>query len=456
MAFNFRPKNVAEILKKKKKSSQPASLVYQYIMETYGDTIILDPTKDFNDIKVPRTIEKETDIATLKRKMSKKIDIKGLTIKFGNGSGAKGNSSAIETAMQENATLFCCEQVIEKKGMPTGDKIAEIYPDYDDSWHNTFKMSSSALKQWLKSERGYEYSRDKGFMPFLEKLVMGKMGVSTIDNWNPADIYLVKRNKRRSIENSLTAIGNLKLSPAEKLDMCNAQMRDLFKSRELIGVSLKKLGKRVSVEESNVSKITTKSDISIVRNSIKCNLDLQSNGVFETGELSFKINVDNKDINVQIRAFSGGERESTQMDMTAVGASAKLGKVSSANAIDPFIRKYNLKRRMGTHIPKVGQFTQTDIADYVKEQKKLAQLTIDGNKVDFGTQSWEETLLKATLLEVEDPKTASQLSAKLQCFQWITILNTIDKKNKLQDFLTILYHGAKKEYETAGPFLKIS
>ena len=37
----------------------------------------------------------------------------------------------------------------------------------------------------------------------------------------------------------------------------------------------------------------------------------------------------------------------------------------------------------------------------------------------------------------------------------LKIFRDIESQNKLQDFLTILYFGAKKEYATAGPFLKI-
>ena len=58
-------------------------------------------------------------------------------------------------------------------------------------------------------------------------------------------------------------------------------------------------------------------------------------------------------------------------------------------------------------------------------------------------------------LEKDNNRAASQLSSKLQCFQWIKIFRDIESQNKLQDFLTILYFGAKKEYATAGPFLKI-
>ena len=457
MAFNFRPKNTNEILKKKKKSSESAASVYEFVNKNYGETIVLDPTKDFNVIKIPRTVEKKDNIATIKRKMAAQFDIKNLNISFGNGSGAGGsNMNAADTAMQENATRFVCEQFIDGRGMPTGDLIAKIYPKYDDAWHTTFEMQASSLKKWLGSNRGYEYSRDKGIMPYLEGIAINKCGVSTKDSWNPADIYLVKIQQKARIMTELKTIGDFKLSPKQKLDMLNNYMRRLFIKRELIGISLKKLGKSASLEETNVTTLNTINDISIMRGSIKLNLDLARNDEFNTGELAFKINVGGKEVNVQVRAFSGGVRESTQMDMTGQGAAAKLGKVSSKEAIDPFLSTVGLKRRMGSQIPAVGKFSESNIKSYVLEQKKLSSLTIGGSTIDFGSDDWEDTMRRVVELEKENNRVASQLSAKLQCFQWLTILKTIDQRGKLEDFLSILYYGAKKQYETAGPFLKIS
>jgi hypothetical protein len=83
-------------------------------------------------------------------------------------------------------------------------------------------------------------------------------------------------------------------------------------------------------------------------------------------------------------------------------------------------------------------------------------LTIGGSTIDFGSDDWEDTMRRVVELEKENNRVASQLSAKLQCFQWLNILKTIDQRGKLEDFLSILYYGAKKQYETAGPFLKIS
>ena len=110
-------------------------------------------------------------------------------------------------------------------------------------------------------------------------------------------------------------------------------MRELFVKKQLVGISLKKLGRVARLEVTNVQKLEPVKDISIVDNSIRLDLDLNDADEFVTGEMAFSINVKGANVNVQIRAFSGGERESTQMDMTETGATAKLGKVSSIVAI---------------------------------------------------------------------------------------------------------------------------
>ena len=90
-------------------------------------------------------------------------------------------------------------------------------------------------------------------------------------------------------------------------------MKILFQERDLVGISLKKLGKSVAVEEINVKGIVFEK-ITMIKNSLRCNLDLKVNGEFETGELAFALKVGQNVVNVQVRAFSGGIRESTQMD----------------------------------------------------------------------------------------------------------------------------------------------
>ena len=91
----------------------------------------------------------------------------------------------------------------------------------------------------------------------------------------------------------------------------------------------------------------------------------------------------------------------------------------------------------------------------MNEFNAIKNYRIGNSAIDFGQNDWETTLRQAVVIEKENNRTASQLSSKLQCFQWVKIFKKIQDARKLKDFLTVLYFGAKKQYDTAGPFLKI-
>ena len=92
MAFNYRPNNESEIIGRKKPYSIQAAKVFSFIWKTYGERIILDPTKDFSDIKIPRAIEKRDNIKSVKDRLVKnKISLTDLKVVFGNGSGTGGS-----------------------------------------------------------------------------------------------------------------------------------------------------------------------------------------------------------------------------------------------------------------------------------------------------------------------------------------------------------------------------
>lgn len=456
--FDYRPKSEKEILQKKKKYSTEVAAVFSFMQKNYNEDVVLDRNSDFRVVKIPRSVEKKENIVNLKRKILSATNAKLLKISFGNGSGVGGSKgNAAETAKQENATRLFCESYVSFNKLPKHDEIAKVYSTYDDDWYETFCKQAKAIKLYLKGT-GFAFSRDDagGMMHLVEKIAITKCGVSTKDNWNPADIYATKKSKQSEIKKQIQHIGNMKLSPRAKLDALNEYMRECFVKHDLIGISLKKIkkGSNVRLEETNVIKKTPISNISFTGN-IKLDLDLKSNGEFNTGEMKFQLRVKGNVVDVQIRAFSGGERETTQMDMTEAGAAAKLGKVSSREAIDPYINQFGLKRRMASELPKVGKWTATDINKYVAEFKSIRSTKIGGKSINFGSNDWESTLRSAIEIEIENPRTASQLSTKLQCFHWIKIFSKF-RGQKLDDFISTLYYGAKKQYSTAGPFLKMS
>jgi hypothetical protein len=69
---------------------------------------------------------------------------------------------------------------------------------------DSYAKQAMALKKYIGREKGYEYSRDDGFMPWIEGVAKTKCGVSVKDRWDPADIYMVKERKRKEIEKKIT------------------------------------------------------------------------------------------------------------------------------------------------------------------------------------------------------------------------------------------------------------
>ena len=71
-------------------------------------------------------------------------------------------------------------------------------------------------------------------MPIVENIALQKCGVRAKDNWNPADIYIVKKTEEKQIVKELESIGGLETDKELKLDRLNEYMRELFVKRHLV------------------------------------------------------------------------------------------------------------------------------------------------------------------------------------------------------------------------------
>ena len=69
---------------------------------------------------------------------------------------------------------------------------------------------------------------------------------------------------------------------------------------------------------------------------------------------------------------------------------------------------------------------------------------------------WTTMLNKAIKIEQDIIRTASQLSSKLQSLYMLYNICELEKKKLVSEFLGTCYYGAKKQYDSAGVFLKIS
>ena len=397
-------------------------------------------------------------------------------------------TSAIETAKQENGSRVFFESVIEKKKTPPEKEMLKVYPGYDESWESTYEKQTAALQGFLKNQKGYVYSRDKGIMPFIEDIAKKECGVSVKDRWNPMDIVLVKKSMEKVVQGTIKELTNIPgMSKDQKLEILNAYMREALNDRVLVGVSLKAIKAQkltANVELANMAgKGNARTNIDYVPGSLKCDLTLgkKANYLFDTGELGFDLKTETGgSIHGQSRNFQYSKaRNVIQTDLTPKGkdAGAKLGKVSSV-ALDGFLQGVGLKRPPSasshTNIPKLsidydetrglGNWTQNNIDYWVNLYDSLRNSPINfgevavyqnGQKVAEGFDKVMEYAIKYETGQA-DRSSAGRFSSKLIALEWAKIWMEIAKKGKMREWATALYYGAKKEFSSKnGPFLKI-
>ena len=392
-------------------------------------------------------------------------------------------TSATETAKQENGSKVFFESVIEKNKVPSESEMKKVYDGYDESWEETYQKQSDALKKFLGSKKGYEYSRDKGIMPYIEGIAKKECGVSVKDRWNPMDIVMVKKNMKKVIEGTIKELTNIGgMSKDAKLTLLNAYMREALKDKVLVGVSLKAISAKKKVASAETANMggdkSARSKIDYDPGSLKCDLTLgkKANYLFDTGELGFDLKTESGGkIHGQARNFQYSQaRNVIQTDLTPKGkdAGAKLGKVSSI-ALDGFLKGIGLERPPSaskhSKIPPVGGWNDTNRKYWIDLYNKIKDKRVGGKPIDFGEiavykdrkiigATFEEIMSFAVLYETTeaDRSSGGRFSSKLIAMEWAKIWIEIDEKGKLKEWCTALYYGAKKEFSSKnGPFLKI-
>ena len=389
-------------------------------------------------------------------------------------------TSAIETAKQENGSRFYLENVIEKNREPSYTEMTKIYDGYNQSWRRTYRKQAEAVKNYIGSQKGYEYSRDKGIMPFIEDIAKTNCGVSVKDRWNPMDIVMIKKNMKNTVEGTIRELTNMDgMSSDANLTLLNAYMREVLEDKILIGISLKAIKenkKTASVELANMkSDISSRVKIDYINNSLKLNLTLgkKKNYLFDTGELGFDLKTESgAEIHGQSRNFQYSKaRNVIQTDLTPKGkdAGAKLGKVSSI-ALDKFLGDVGLERPPSAskhfRIPSVGDWEDKhkqywiDLYDELNRSSfsiDFSEVAVYENRKKIG-EGFEEVLDKSIEYETEnkDRSSAGRFSSKLIGMEWAKIWSQIYKKGKMEEWCRVLYYGAKKEFSSKnGPFMKI-
>ncbi len=103
------------------------------------------------------------------------------------------------------------------------------------------------------------YDKGETFMEWVSEQVKERFDISKKDNWNPADVWLIKHETRHKnkILNAMKSPIRSKTTGvvSANLNQFNQIFRDLFKQKEIMGISLKKIsGTEAKWKEVNVTE----------------------------------------------------------------------------------------------------------------------------------------------------------------------------------------------------------
>ena len=173
------------------------------------------------------------------------------------GKGAGGKSETkVRTETKEIISMCVIREALEKGKRYNDDQAYDCLPKelkqyYEDIYLSSAEAQLKAFRGFISKTlkktglSGYIYERQQENLtkPLYKKAA--ELSGLQADNWNPADIWLIKKGFSMKRMMEARSIGEL-----------NVRLREAFKKAELIGVSLKQVeaGRQGQVEIINMGK----------------------------------------------------------------------------------------------------------------------------------------------------------------------------------------------------------
>ncbi len=330
------------------------------------------------------------------------------------------------------------------------------------------------------------YPSGDTFMEWVAKKVKNEFKIQRKDNWNPADVWLIKDvvGKKNFIDNAMrTPIrkGKVPGGVEANLNQFNAIFRKWFKTKEVMGISLKKVSgnavwKEVNVEmqyfkgldsvQMEYTGATCKFGPGVVteaqeeRGRRKLELPTKA-GTFALETQETMIYLKDKDsgteYQIQIKANDPSKWDNLKYEPKEVRKSAsRLGKATSAY-VDDLAELYgwgsNWKRSWQDYPQSLATPTKFPFTE-AQQKKYLTKITfLQSQGVKIGNVTPLEAVIniKETFRRTSQPQTAN---SKLMQVTWLYNLMKMTDKNR-DKMLTDMIFLAEKKGRRYGPYGKI-
>ena len=386
-------------------------------------------------------------------------------------SSGKSISETTMTRMQELGSAFVFKRAIKdnKSGgnmlalradTETMDGVKKIWKDIgdvddvDEEWLNNFYKQQKTLIDKIGRPNFTEFNREGGFMEFISDLVKTEYGISSKDNWNPADIWLIQDEKKwtKLIEDSVKTTSN----KAKGVLYLNSIMRKLFAARQVFGISLKKVaaGKDARIEFVNdKSEFFQKLEkLRFDYDGADCKLgkktDKEGTITLSTQDTRLYVKDGGNVYNFQIKANNSTSMSNLKYEPTSSGATAaRLGK-ATVELVEQLLKDYKLKFKKdnGAYPQNAKEFLDNKGGNW----KELIEV-LHKNKVDIDVPDVQTAYDNLLFVFGTKPFVAN---AKCQQIKWLTEYLSLSREDR-DTFGTNMVFIAKKEGRKYGVFAKI-
>jgi hypothetical protein len=365
-------------------------------------------------------------------------------------------ADAKSTLMQEKASTYVFERVLKDnvtwpsveammKDEKTINGIRDVYPTVQFEWLEVFwKQHVTMFKEFSNSQwKVFDHSGSGSFMDYITNVVVSKFGISKKDNWDPADMWLIKGSVKKITDVIDKTIDGSKGS--QTIEELNTVMRSLYKERRLVGVSLKKVsGSQAKWEEFNVKELTLDEIDDYNFPNVETKIRLDENMSQDT---VVKLTKDGKGYKFQIKGNNSTGFSNLKWEATQIGAGAARGGKAQVDQV------VQLLNDAGKSFEKAnGKYPKTR-SEFKAREKEFSDMYKRVSKyADTEIRNEEEFISNIGGLFLDKPYVAN---AKLIQLAFLDAIYSITPKKKQEELWTDIVFLAIKKGNKFGPFGKL-
>ena len=428
---------------------------------------------------------------------------------FNKGTSKETSVEAAEfTAMQEKATAFIFKRTyVNKKRFTSPQDIVKdkdtvkglrkifvkgktdlfnyklpFTQKIEQNWFETFYKQHRKILQEYPNAKFTIFDRDdkNGFMLWFQNLIKTYFGISNKDTYNPADIWLIDKKE----VNRKTITKNLGPKGTAEIEELNFIMRQLYKEKKVMGLSLKLVsGQQAKYEQVNLDEKffkaieTGKSQYNYKLHDIRFNCAIKGSGkatLNDTQDIVFNMRFNGKPVaSFQIKGNATRRFSNLKIEPKAQGAGSVLGKapvglVAELTKQRPYITALTSPKvyKFGVEGPFDNNranfpMSAKQLKDNEKEFKKYFNTLKKrpyGIAVDFAGVTTADQFIDNMMKAFNGPKPFIT-THKLMCLKFAHMVLSLKDEAMVHEYMTDLIFLAMKAGRKVfpfGPFGKLS